>query len=109
MVNKFILGFAAIGLTLASAASTYHVTFYQPVVVNGAKLKPGDYKVEVNGSTATIKRGSTTAEAPVKVENNDEKFKSNSVRLEGDQVSEIRIGGTHTRLVFEKTGGVATN
>ena len=96
-------------MALASAASTYHVTFYQPVVVNGAKLKAGDYKVEVDGSIAKITRGGAVAEAPVKVENTDEKYKANSVRLEGDQVSEIRIGGTHTRLVFEKTSGVATN
>lgn len=104
MTNKLILGFASVALAVASAASGYKVTFYQPVTVNGAKLKPGDYNVEVNGSTAVLKRGKTVAEAPVKVQNDTEKFKTNSVRMEGDQVAEIRLGGTHTRLVFGSTG-----
>ncbi len=104
MVNKLMFGFASIALAVASAASSYHVTFYQPVVVNGAKLKPGDYSVEVNGSMAMIKHGKTVAEAPVKVENDSAKYKTNSVRLDGDQVSEIRLGGTNTRLVFGSSG-----
>jgi hypothetical protein len=108
VVNKLLFGFASIALAVASAASTYKVTFYQPVVINGTKLKPGDYRVEVDGSTAVVKKGKAVVQAPVKVENAAEKYKSNSVRLEGDQVSEIRLGGTHTLLVFGKTGD-ATN
>jgi hypothetical protein len=104
VVNKFLLGFASIALAVASAASTYKVTFYQPVEINGTKLKAGDYRVEVNGSTAVIKKGKAMAEAPVKVENASEKYKTDSVRMEGDQVAEIRVGGTHTLLVFGKTG-----
>jgi hypothetical protein len=43
-------------------------------------------------------------EAPVKVENTSNKFGTTSVRLNGAQVEEIRLGGTHTKLVFEKAG-----
>lgn len=76
-------------------------------MINGAKLQPGDYKVEFNEGTATIKQGKSVVQAPVKVENSSEKFRTNSLRIEGSDVQEIRLGGTHTKLVFEKTG-VAT-
>jgi len=108
VVNKLLFGFASLALAVASAATSYSVTFYEPVVINGAKLKPGAYRVEVDGSMAQIKQGKTVAEAPVKIENDGEKYRANSVRMAGNQVTEIRVGGTHTRLVFEKTGD-ATN
>jgi hypothetical protein len=108
VVNKLLLGFASVALAVASAAANYNVTFFEPVVVNGTKLKPGDYRVEVQGNTAVIKHGKTMAEAPVRVENDSDKHRSNSIRMDGDRVSEIRLGGSHTRLVFGKTGD-ATN
>ena len=104
MVKKSILAFATFALAVASAASTYTVTFFQPVVINGQNLKPGDYKVQLDGDKVSIKQGKSVTEAPVKVENSDNKFVTTSVRLNGSQVEEIRLGGTHTRLVFEKTG-----
>ena len=108
MVKKLLFGFASVALAVASAATTYSVTLYEPVVVNGSTLKPGDYKIEIQGSTALIKQGKTMTEAPVRIENNSNKFPTNTVRMNGDRLSEIRVGGTHTRLVFEKSGD-ATN
>jgi len=101
VVKKVLFGFASVALTVASAANTYNVKFWDPVTINGAKLQPGDYRVEVNGSTAVIKNGKKLAEVPVKVENVDEKYRTNTLRMDGDRVAEIRIGGTHTKLVFE--------
>jgi hypothetical protein len=95
-------------LAVASAASSYNVTFFEPVVVNGTTLKPGEYKVEINNEKATLRKGKTWAESAVKVESNDAKYPTTSVRLAGAQVEEIHVGGTRTKLVFEKTG-VATN
>jgi len=109
VVKGFTIGFATLALAVASAATSYNVTFFEPVVVNGTTLKPGEYKVEINDNKATIKKGKVVAESSVKVENNEAKYPSTSVRLVGGtQVEEIRVGGTHTKLVFEKTG-VATN
>jgi hypothetical protein len=109
MVKNILLGFASIALAVASAASSYNVTFYQPVMVNGSELKAGDYKVELkDDKTAVIKQGKTTTEAPVKVENDSQKYQRTAVRLNGMQVEEIRIGGTSTRIVFDKVGN-ATN
>jgi hypothetical protein len=108
MVKNVLLGFGSLALAVASAASSYNVTFYQPVMVNGSELKPGDYKVELKDKTAVIKQGKTATEAPVTVENDSQKFPRTSVRLNGNQVEEIRIGGTTTRIVFDKSSN-ATN
>jgi hypothetical protein len=74
------------------------------VVVNGQTLKAGDYKVQYSADKATIKQGKSVTEVPIKVENGTDKYAATTVRLNGTQVEEIRLGGTHTKLVFEKTG-----
>ena len=108
MVKNILLGFGSLALAVASAASSYNVTFYQPVMINGSELKAGDYKLELNDKTAVIKQGKTVTEAPVKVENDGQKYQRTAVRMNGMQVEEIRIGGTNTRIVFDKTS-YATN
>jgi len=109
MVKNVLLGFATAALAVASAATSYNVTFYQPVTVNGAQLKAGEYKVELKSdNVAVIKQGKTETEAPVKVETENQKFSRTAVRLNGTQLEEIRLGGTGKRLVFEKSPN-ATN
>ena len=109
MVKNFLFGFASLALAVASAATSYNVTFYQPVMINGSELKAGDYKLELkDNGMAVIKQGKTMTEAPVKVETENQKFSRSSVRLNGSQVEEIRLGGTTKRLVFERPGN-ATN
>jgi hypothetical protein len=108
MVKNILLGFASLALAVASAATSYDVTFYQPVMINGSELKAGDYKLELRDKTAVIKQGKTATEAPVKIENDGQKFQRTAVRVNGMQVDEIRIGGTTMRVVFDKTSS-ATN
>jgi hypothetical protein len=108
MVKNILLGFASLALVVASAASTYNVTFYQPVMVNGSELKPGDYKLELKDKTVVIKQGKSITEAPVTVATENQKYQRTAIRLNGNQVEEIRIGGTNTRLVFDKPSN-ATN
>jgi hypothetical protein len=108
MVNKLITGFATVALAVAAAASGYKVTIFNPVVLNGATLQPGGYTLQVNENTVTLTQGKTVVEAKVKVENSSVKFSDTSLKLNGKDLEEIRLGGTHTRLIFEKTG-TATN
>jgi hypothetical protein len=99
-----MLSFGTLALAIASAASSYHFSIFEPSFVAGQELKPGDYKVEVNGNKAMIKAGKQTVEASVKVEDGTEKFPETSVRYANDNgkmmLTEIRLGGTHTKLVF---------
>ena len=109
MVKNILLGFASVALAVASAASSYNVTFYQPVMINGSELKAGDYKLELKGNTAVIKQGKTVTEAPVTVHNKGQNYQQTAVRLNRRQVEEIRIGGTNTRVVFQKASSASTS
>ena len=108
MLNRIALSllFAA-GLATAGAAS-YHVSFYQDTTVNGQELKAGDYKIEVNNNTAILKKGKQTVEVPVHEETTSSKFASTQLQyVENNKLQEIRLGGTHTKLVFGNMGAVA--
>src|SRR5271169_3569236 len=53
-----------LALAVASAPSSYSVAFYQPVTINGAQLKAGDYTLELkDNGMAVIKQRETVAEA----------------------------------------------
>jgi hypothetical protein len=103
-LSKLMLSFGTLALAIASAASHYQFSLFQPSFVAGKELKAGDYKIELNGDKATIKAGKQSLEAPVKVENGTEKFPETSVRYSNADgkmtVTEIRLGGTSTKLLF---------
>ena len=105
MTNKILLSFATLALAAASAASSYRINLFQPSIVAGKELQPGEYKVTLKDNKAVITRGRESVEATVKTETADSKFNSTTVRYQnGDgkyRVQEIRLGGTSTRLVFE--------
>lgn len=99
--------FLAMFLTLAvftAAAATYNVTLFQPSLVAGKELKPGDYKLILEDGKAIIQKGKERVEATVKVEQGDSKFSSTSVRYAEEngklKIQEIRLGGTTTKVVF---------
>jgi hypothetical protein len=89
-----------------ASAKSYTVKLFQPSVVGGAELQPGEYKLDVNESKVTIRSGKNSAEATVTVESGDQKYASTSVKYQnGDgkyRIQEIRLGGTKTKLVFNR-------
>jgi hypothetical protein len=109
MLKKFVLAFAVLALAVASAEN-YKVTLSQPTSVKGKQLKAGDYRLNVADTKCTIVSGKESVEVPVKVETADKKFDTTAVRYSGtgdkQSISEIRIGGTKTRLVFEEQSGL---
>ena len=113
-LSKLVVCLGASVLAVASAApgnSTYNVTLYEKSVIGNTELKPGEYKVEVNGNKATIKVGKETVEVPVKVEETPSKNSTTSVRYATatgkNKVDEIRLGGTKTKLVFGGSGSAS--
>lgn len=100
---KFIALFVTLALAVASA-NTFTVTLFQPSMVAGQELKPGDYKVTVENEKAIISKGKEKVEAAVKVENAETKFNTTSVRYSNAdgkmKVTEIRVGGSTTRVLF---------
>ena len=103
MMKRLLLGLTTLALVTASAAS-HRITLFQPSVINGTELKPGDYKLEHSDGKVVISKGKQSVEAPVKVESGDAKFSATSVRYANGGgkylVQEIRLGGTNTKLVF---------
>ena len=54
-VSKFlVLGFALLLASSAFAASKADMTLINPATVNGTQLKPGDYKLEWNGTGPNV-------------------------------------------------------
>ncbi len=104
MPKRFLFAFLLVVLAVASA-KTYTVTLFQPAVVAGSELKPGDYKLELKDSKVVLTNGKQSVESPVKVENSDTKYASTSVRYANGngkyRVQEIRLGGTNLKLVFD--------
>jgi len=113
-MKKALAVIFALGISAAFAANTYHVTFYKPTTVNGTQLKAGDVKLELQGDKVILKQGKTTVETNVTVQNSTHKFFDTSVGYDGEsagnQIQEIRLGGTSTKLLFgaEKTAASGT-
>jgi hypothetical protein len=110
MIGKFLAAFAILALVVASAGtvpapgSSYRVNLTQPSVVKGSDLKAGEYQVTIGADKATFVAGKTSVEAPVKIETGSEKFRNTAIRYTTENgkavISEIRLGGTATRLLF---------
>lgn len=95
-----MFGLASLALGVASAASTYSVKFYQPVMIGGTELKAGDYKVEMQGDKAVFKNGKNVIEVPATLEKSNTKYNFTSFTTADSKVSEIDLGGTSTKIVF---------
>lgn len=107
MVKNVLLGLVSLAMAVASAAGTYNVTFYEPVMIHGSELKPGDYKLELKDNTAVIKQGKAEVEAPVRIENDSRKHSQTIVRLNGMQLDQIELRGTNLRVVFDNTSNAS--
>jgi hypothetical protein len=90
---------ALLALGAASAAS-YRIELFQPSVVKGIQLAPGEYRLEVANGKVTFVRGKQSVEAPVKTQDVDKKFSATSVRYDAASITEIRLGGTKTKLIL---------
>ena len=109
MLKKFVLAFGILALAVASAEN-YRVTLSQPSTVKGTQLKAGEYRLNLENLKLTMVSGKQSVEVAVKVETMDKKYDSTAVRYTGagekQTISEIRIGGTKTKLVFEEQSGL---
>ena len=107
------MSLSALACIASAATSSYTVTFHASTVVEGKVLKPGDYKVVVDGGNATFKDGKTEVQAHVTSEQNAAKYGTTSVSYEvvdgKYNVEEIHIGGSATKLVFAAHGASSGN
>src|SRR5882757_4922008 len=105
MKQLLLLITASVALTNLASAATYSFKLFDSVTIDGKELKPGTYKVEVKDTTAVIRGGKESTEVKVRTENTDRKYDSTSVRYSKDgaknNLEEIHIGGSKTKLIFD--------
>lgn len=86
-------------------AKTYDITLSNPAKAGSVQLKPGIYKLKVEGSSAVFTDGkSKSYTTPVKVETGEKKYDDTRVHStrEGaeDRINQIDLGGSKTKLGF---------
>jgi hypothetical protein len=102
------LAFSALTFAVAAAlgaSSAHSIKLDKPAVISGAELKPGEYKLEVNGDRVTISNKKASVDATAQVETTTgEKFRATTMCCVGDDgkynLQEIRVGGTNQKLVL---------
>ncbi len=101
-MKRILLSFITVGVMAASAAvGTYRVSLFQDSIVDGKQIKAGDYKVEMQNNRAILKHGKETIEVPAREETSPSKFSVTEVQYtNNNDLQEIRIGGTNTKIVF---------
>ncbi len=98
-------------LTLASigvaSAKSYDVILSAPAMAGSTELKPGEYKVKVQGSEAvfTDQQSSKSFSIPVKIENGNKKFNNTSIESTKnggmDTIKSIDLADSNTRLMVQ--------
>jgi hypothetical protein len=106
-MKKFMVvaALALSSLTIVSAKS-YDIILSSLTKAGSITLKPGQYKLKVDGTTATFTDVNTSKSftTTVKVETTDKKFDDTRVQSkkdgETDAIEEIDLGGSKTKLGF---------
>jgi outer membrane lipoprotein-sorting protein len=96
---------AILTLSVASA-KTYDILLSSPTKAGTLQLKPGEYKMSVNGTKVIFTDVNTTKtfKTDVKVENSDAKFDDTKINTLKDGsssvIKDIELGGSKTKIDF---------
>lgn len=112
MKKGSIVVLAVLALSLAASAGAkaqrHTVKLFHPTEINGVELKPGEYSVAVEeGQVIFLQGRKEVAKAPVRAEQNAEKYSVNTMVYTADEhtLIEIRLGGSATKLMLERAAG----
>ncbi len=104
MFKKLLFGIGIFGVAFANAKS-YHVTLSEPYTVGTTHLKPGDYKLVIDGSAAALEDNHGNIEANGTLENEERKFDNTSIVSNNangaSQIRVIELGGTRLQVDFK--------
>jgi hypothetical protein len=102
-ISKLALALTTFAIGIASAASNYSLTLSSVTMVGQAELKPGDYKVTIEGDKVTFKNGKDSIEIPATVEKGAKKYPETLLDSSGSQLQDIQFGGTNLKVIFKST------
>ena len=110
MNKSLLVGLMILGTAAFAANKGVNVNIFQDSVVNGKTLKAGDYKVSIENGNAVIKHGKESIVVPAREETETNKVASTELLYKnGTELQQIRLGGTHTAIVFEPAAAAATH
>lgn len=104
--SLLILGALSLASLGIASAKSYDLTLTAPAMAGNNELKPGDYKLKVDGSQAVItgQQSKASVTVPVKIQNSDKKFGYTTVESSNqggmDTIQAIDLGGSNTRLTL---------
>lgn len=108
MLKRISLAAVVAAASLVASGNTYKVNVLEDTTLNGKQIKAGDYKIELDGNTATLKRGKEVVAVPAHTEQAQTKYQSTAIKYVNNAIEEIHIGGTTTKIVFSgETGATA--
>lgn len=102
-ISKLAFAITTFAIGIASAASAYTVTLSSATRVGQTELKPGDYKVTIEGDKAIFKSGKNVVEVPVTVETGSKKYSNTMLDSTGSQLDDIMLGGTNMKIVIKSS------
>jgi hypothetical protein len=115
--KSLFLGLALLLATSAFAANKGSLTVQEPITVNGTQLKPGDYKVQWDGSGPSVELSITQgkkviAKVPAHMVNLDQPSQNDAavVKNNGDgtkSLSEVRLSGKKFALAVAEEAAKA--
>jgi hypothetical protein len=106
MKKLLAVGVLALSSMCILSAKTYELTLTSPTKAGSVQLKPGQYKLKIEGANAifTDMNSSKSFTTPVKVVETDKKFDDTKVQStkdgDTDRIEEIDLGGSKTKLGF---------
>jgi hypothetical protein len=105
-MKKLMLLTLVLALAAFAATNTFHVTFDSAAWIGATEVKAGEYKLTIEGDKVTLKGGKNVIDVPGKVEVAEHEYRSTAVVVlavgNRNQLKEIEIGGTKTRIVVEQ-------
>jgi hypothetical protein len=108
MTAKSLLIVGALGLSSVAFAGTksYDIILNNPTKAGTTELKPGEYKLKVEGTQAVFSRDGQQFTAPVKIQNGAHKFDATTMETshQGDMetIKAIDLAGSNTVLDFQQ-------
>ena len=105
MLKKLSLAAVVAAASLIASSNTYKVNVLENTSVNGKQIKAGDYKVALDGNTATLKHGKEVVTVPAHTEQAPTKYQNTAIKYVNNAIEEIHIGGTTTKIVFTPEAG----
>lgn len=99
MKTKLLLSLLTVSLAIANAA-TYNLTIATPVWAGATELKPGAYKLTLEGDKLTFVKGKTVVETAVSTGTAEKKYSGTSFVSVDSKMKELYIGGTTTKVIF---------